>query len=279
MSPGTVDVTRPGAAVASIVDVSDQMDQQRLLLESEQRFRLTLANAPIGIALVAPDGQFLQVNAELERLLGRTGEELAGLSFHDVTHPDDLAADVALVEALLRDEIPKYQLEKRYLHRDGSSVWGRLTVTLIRATDGAPCYFVSQIEDISEVRTAHAQLERRALYDPLTGLANRTLLFDRLGQAVRQHQDDEQIVAVAYCDLDHFKRSTTRWGTPLATSCSARSRTGCPTRCDPATPWPASEATSSSSCSTRCARWKRPPRCSRWSRAPSSGRPTSADRS
>ena len=206
VAPGTVDVTRPGAAVASIVDVSHQMDQQQLLLESEQRFRLTLANAPIGIALVAPDGQFLQVNAELERLLGRTGEELAGLRFHDVTHPDDLAADVALVEALLRDEIPKFQLEKRYLHSDGSSVWGRLTVTLIRAADGAPCYFVSQIEDISEVRTAHAQLERRALYDPLTGLANRTLLLDRLGQAVRQHQDDEQIVAVAYCDLDHFKR-------------------------------------------------------------------------
>ncbi len=197
---------RPGAAVASIVDVSDQMVQQRLLSESEQRFRLTLANAPIGIALVATNGYFLEVNAELERLLGRTGEELAGLRFHDVTHPDDLATDVALVEALLRDEIPKYQLEKRYLHSDGSLVWGRLTVTLIRAADGTPRYFVSQIEDISEVRTAQAQLERRALYDPLTGLANRTLLLDRLNQAVRQHQDDQEMVAVAYCDLDHFTR-------------------------------------------------------------------------
>ncbi len=194
------------AAVVTIVDVSEQVVQRQQLAESELRFRLTVDRAPIGIALVGLDGGFLQVNAELERILGRTGDELAGLRFHDVTHPDDLAADVTLVESLIRGDIPHYQMEKRYLRPDATGIWTRLSVTLVRSPEGEPAYFVSQIEDISEVRTAQAQLARRSLYDPLTGLANRTLLLDRLNLALRQHADDDELVAVAFCDLDHFKR-------------------------------------------------------------------------
>ena len=200
--------------------------------------------------------------------------ELAELSFHDVTHPDDLAADVALVEALLRDEIPKYQMEKRYLHSDGSPVWGRLTVTLVRA-DGRRPVLLRQPDRGHHARYAprSAQLERRALYDPLTGLANRTLLLDRLAQAVRQHQDDEQIVAVAYCDLDHFKRVNDSLGHAAGDELLREvARPDVRRAATRRHRWPASEATSSSSCSTRCARWRRPPRCSPWSRAPSSGR-------
>ena len=202
--------------------MTTEVQQRERLAETEERFRLTVANAPIGIALVSLEGMFLQVNKELERILGRSADELARLRFHEVTYPDDLAADVALVEALLADDIPNYQMDKRYQHSDGSTVWTRLTVSLVRTPAGEPRYFVSQIEDISEVRAAQAQLERRALYDPLTGLANRSLLLDRLSQSLRQHAADGGPSPWCSATSTSSSGSTTRSGKLAATSCCWR---------------------------------------------------------
>lgn len=120
------------------------------LRESEERFRLTIDEAPIGMALVAPDGGFIRVNHRLCEIVGYTAQELAGLTFQVITHPEDLDADLALVGQLARGEIPRYQLGKRYVRKDGTIVDVMLSVSVLRKPDGAPRYFIAQIEDITE---------------------------------------------------------------------------------------------------------------------------------
>ncbi|HWG91348.1 MAG TPA: PAS domain S-box protein [Candidatus Thermoplasmatota archaeon] len=124
------------------------------LRESEEQFRLALENAPIGMALVAPDGRWLKVNRALCDIVGYSQQELLSKSFQDITHPEDLEADLGLVKRVLAGELRSYQLEKRYLHRDGHAIWILLSVSLVRDTTGEPRYFISQIEDISARREA-----------------------------------------------------------------------------------------------------------------------------
>jgi len=174
--------------------------------ELEQRFRLTVENAPIGIALVTLDGRILHSNVQLQRMLGYSSEELEHLRFRDFTHPDDVEADQVLVEQLVAGQIANFHMEKRFVRRDGSVVWAKLSVSLVRDSAGRPLHFVSQVEDVTAVRAVQAELQRRALYDPLTGLANRNLLLDRLAQLLSRRDGGRGTVAVAFCDLDHFKR-------------------------------------------------------------------------
>src|SRR4029079_19057245 len=92
------------------------------LRESEERFRLRIDGAPMGMALVALDGQFVRVNRVLCEITGYTADELTKLRFQDITHSDDLRVDAALAGQLGRGEIPRYQLEKRYVRKNGSIV-------------------------------------------------------------------------------------------------------------------------------------------------------------
>jgi PAS domain S-box-containing protein len=122
------------------------------LATSEETFRLAMENAPIGKALVGPDGRWLSVNNALCDLLGYDRPSLLAMDFQTITHPDDLEADMALVRQVMAGELTSYSLEKRYIHKDGRTIWGLLRVSLVRKPDGAPGYFVSQIQDITERR-------------------------------------------------------------------------------------------------------------------------------
>ncbi|MCB1932397.1 MAG: PAS domain S-box protein [Candidatus Accumulibacter sp.] len=128
------------------------------LRESEESFRATFEQAAVGIAQVAPDGSWLEVNQRLCDIVGYSREEMLKLSFQDITHPDDLATDLQLVGEVLAASRKTYNLEKRYLHKSGAIVWIRLTVALLRAQDGAPKYFVAVIEDITDRKLAEAAL-------------------------------------------------------------------------------------------------------------------------
>src|SRR5438874_2409687 len=97
-------------------------DEARLR-EAEQRFRLAFDNAPIGMALVAPDGQFLQVNASLCEIVGYPADALLAKTFQDITHPDDVLADLEQVRQMLAGVVRTYSKEKRYIHADGHEVW------------------------------------------------------------------------------------------------------------------------------------------------------------
>jgi PAS domain S-box-containing protein len=134
------------------------------LWESEERFANAFQYAAIGMALVAPDGRWLKVNRALCRLVGYCSAELLTATFQDITHPDDVDADLEHVHQLLAGEKDSYQMEKRYLHKHGHEVLVLLSVSLVRDSEGKPLHFISQIQDITEQRCAEWDLrenERR----------------------------------------------------------------------------------------------------------------------
>lgn len=130
------------------------------LAESEERFRATFEQAAVGVAHVAPDGRWLRVNQRLAELLGYPRDELLRLTFQDVTAPEDLEADVALARRLIAGEIPRYAIEKRYLRKDGTTLWASLTVSLVRGPDGTPRYFISVVVDVGDRKRAEEELQR-----------------------------------------------------------------------------------------------------------------------
>ncbi|WP_105639453.1 diguanylate cyclase [Cronobacter dublinensis] len=127
-------------------------EERKLITESETRFRNAMEYSAIGMALVSTEGSFLQVNKALCTFLGYTPEQLASMSFQQLTYPEDLHADMALVEKLLNGEMNNYSLEKRYYTRAGDVVWALLAVSIVRQRDGSPLYFIAQIEDITDLK-------------------------------------------------------------------------------------------------------------------------------
>ena len=130
------------------------------LRQEQSRFRGAFDSSAIGMALVSPDGRFLEVNPSLCELVGYDEEELVGSTFQEITHPDDLDADLAFAQHMLAGEIPSYRMEKRYIHRDGRIVWILLSVSLVRDAVGEPLHFVSQIEDVTDRKRAEADRAR-----------------------------------------------------------------------------------------------------------------------
>ncbi len=120
------------------------------LAAAEERWRLTIDNAPVGIALVSLEGKFLRVNQALCAILGYPVEELLELDFQQLTHPDDLDTDLHYLESLVAGEIPSYRMRKRYLHSAGHHVWADLSVSLVRDGRGKPLHFVSHVADLTE---------------------------------------------------------------------------------------------------------------------------------
>lgn len=148
--------------VAHVVDISHRKRQEQTLAEAEERFRSAFDNAPIGMALVAPDGRWLKVNRSLCELTGYAETELLMGSFQAITHPDDLDADLALVEDVLAGRQRTYQMEKRYYRSDGRVIWVMLSVSLVRDASGEPLYFVSQIEDITDRKERERSVRHQA---------------------------------------------------------------------------------------------------------------------
>ncbi|MBV9818174.1 MAG: PAS domain S-box protein [Solirubrobacterales bacterium] len=176
------DPQRPGSAVGTAQDVTAQRAAERALRDSEQRFRETLAHAPIGMALVSPEGRWLQVNQAMCEITGYAEDELEALTHQAITHPDDLDADAASVASLLAGEIPSYRMQKRYLHKRGHVVWIELSVSLLRDECGNPVDFIAQVQDISAMREAQrrqADTSQRlqSILENLDGSA--VVLYDR----------------------------------------------------------------------------------------------------
>jgi diguanylate cyclase (GGDEF)-like protein/PAS domain S-box-containing protein len=198
--------------VAHVVDISEHRRRDQALAEAEDRFRSAFDNAPIGMALVAPDGRFIKVNRSLCDLTGYSETDLLVRSFQAITHPDDLDADLALVQDVLADRRRSYQMEKRYHHADGHVIWVTLSVSLVRDPGGEPLYFISQIEDISNRKQRERALEHQAARlaliaatDPLTGLSTRRA-WD-LAMADRTARPDQTLerFGIALIDLDELK--------------------------------------------------------------------------
>ncbi len=187
-------------------DVTERATADRELRTAKDEFESAFANAPIGFALVAPDGSWLRVNRSLTELLGYTEEELFGTTFQDVTHPDDLDADLGYVERMLAGEIGAYSLQKRYIAKNGEIVPAMLSVSLVRDETGEPLHFISQVQDWrSEVRRRELEQEvaDRRRTDSLEALAGGVAHdFNNLLQAVRGYA----VLALERVDDDQARR-------------------------------------------------------------------------
>ncbi len=118
--------------------------------ESEERFRALFNQATVGVAQVDSDtGKFVRVNQRYGDILGYSPQEMVGMTFQSLTHPDDLAADLAHVRRLQSGDVPEYRLEKRYIHKDGHEVWGDLTVSSMWASGSAPGHHIAVVQDIT----------------------------------------------------------------------------------------------------------------------------------
>jgi PAS domain S-box-containing protein len=157
--PGTQ--STPTGAVATLTDITERRNTEAALRESEERFRATFEQAAVGMAHVAPDGRWLNLNQRLCDILGYSREELADKTFADITHPEDLEADLAQVRRLLQGETQRYSMEKRYIHKNGAPIWANLSVSLLRAASGDPKYFISVIEDITARKQAEEETRAR----------------------------------------------------------------------------------------------------------------------
>lgn len=185
--------------------IAEQERISRALKESEEYFRNAFDHAA-GMAVINPDGRWVQVNESLCNMLDYTEEELLQAGFQAITHPSDLGNDLANLYKLLEGKIPNYQLEKRYSHKSGHTIWVLQSASLIRDADGKPRHVVFQIQNISDRKKAEELIHHAAFHDALTGLPNRTLFSDRLSMAVeRAKRTKEYLFAVIFVDLDRFK--------------------------------------------------------------------------
>lgn len=176
------------------------------LQESEARFRSSFDYATIGMALVSPEGKWLQVNESLQNILSLTKEELLLTYYQDVLHHKDLPEITKKTQKLIEGEIPAFQTEVRFLSKDGKEVWGALGVSTARDLHGNLRHFIFQIQDVTLRKEAEEKLLYDAMHDALTGLPNRKALLINLEKALKNSSDtDDKLFAALFLDLDGFK--------------------------------------------------------------------------
>jgi PAS domain S-box-containing protein len=161
------DGNEPVRMVGCHIDITKKKTAEHNLEISEQTFRDAFEYSSIGMVLVSTEGKFLKVNKSICELLGYTDEELITKTFQEITHPDDLEADLSLLQKTLNKEIKGYQMEKRYFTKSKNVIWILLNVSLVFNQDGEPLYFVSQIKDITQRKMAEAaqkESERRWIF-------------------------------------------------------------------------------------------------------------------
>ncbi|KQY20595.1 diguanylate cyclase [Cellulomonas sp. Root485] len=199
------------AVLTTLVDVTGRREVEAALTRSEMQFRVAMENAPIGMALVDLEWRIVEANAAFAELLGTSVGALRGYRMEDLSTPEGRSAERLEVDHLLGGGQHRFSLEKRYQRADGHQVWVALDAALVRTPTGAPDHFVVQVRDSTESRLQAEMLTHRAMHDPLTGLANRTLLQEVL-QSVLEQPGVVDRVAVLACDLDGFKEINDRYG-------------------------------------------------------------------
>jgi diguanylate cyclase (GGDEF)-like protein/PAS domain S-box-containing protein len=209
--------THPGAADAPGREGGGSDRLLAALRASESRFRAAFCDAVIGMALIDPEDRIIEVNPAFAALIGRGVGELVRTHLHEIIDPEGMPP--RLFTELVHGERERFRVEKQLKHREGHTVWSKVTVSLIRDGAGQPLYTLALVEDITEQRRLGDRLEYQALHDPLTRLPNRTFFFERLDAACLTGTEapgsgggpdrpvpaaDGRRVGVCYLDLDGF---------------------------------------------------------------------------
>jgi diguanylate cyclase (GGDEF)-like protein/PAS domain S-box-containing protein len=175
------------------------------LRESEERFRSAFDHAA-GMALVAPDGRWIQVNRSLCEILGYSEAELLAGDIQSISHPDDLNSMLEQIKKLREGTISNLQMEQRYVHKNRQFRWVLLSVTTVSDSQHRSANLVFQMQDITDRKRAEEKLVHDAFHDALTGLPNRVLFMDHLKQAVQRAKRKNHFpFAVLFLDFDRFK--------------------------------------------------------------------------
>jgi len=144
------------------LSLAEQVEQRtRELRESEERFRSTFENAAVGIAHIDTSGRFLRVNDKYCTIVGYPRDELIHKLVQDITHRDDIGSSMPHFQAVLQGRSPGFEMEKRYIRKDGSVVWVALCVAIQRDAENFPLYSISVIQDISDRKRLEAELQGR----------------------------------------------------------------------------------------------------------------------
>ena len=177
---------------------------EEALRSSEATFRAVFTSSALGIAIVALDGTIEEVNSPMQGIFAQVCADPVGSSVFDLVDADWLDELSENVAALAAGELERFQSETRLSGPDGAHIWTQISASLVRAADGTPDCQVLLYEDITERHMLQEQFRRQATRDPLTGLANRTLLQTKLDEALDTTYPGRR-VGVCYFDLDGFK--------------------------------------------------------------------------
>jgi PAS domain S-box-containing protein len=214
---------RTGEDLMTCEDITDrtrseeEIEKSRAALrESEERYRAVFDNAGIGIDLLGRDGRFLQVNNALRNMLGYSDREFRQLRLSDITHPDDREISAQRLESIMRGEISTYRLEKRYVKKDGSAMWGDLSVSAIRNGNGEHIATLGVVADITDRKEAEEKLrQEKAISDStIDSLPGTFYVFDDELRFVRWNKNLEKVTGYSgdeistMSPLDFFAKDT-----------------------------------------------------------------------
>jgi len=185
---------------AHLVGVAVEHERaERALQQSELRFQGVFEGAPIGVSITSLDGRLVETNRALQQMFGYSGEELRNRSFLDYTYPDDIAEDARLFDALVSGAQNHYQLEKRYLRKNGEVFWGRLSLSLARGSRGEPLFAIATTEDITIAREATANLAQayQSLEQRVTERTRELAAVNAIAAVVSGSLDLQEILGAA----------------------------------------------------------------------------------
>jgi len=177
---------------------------EQALAASEAKFRAMFTEAAIGIGIGDLEGNITDANPALLQMFGYTLEEFTQLNVSAMVHPDDASSVWQTYAELVRGERDHFRMEKRFKRSDGGEIWSHLAVSLVRDENNEPAYQVAMLEDVSERHHLQAKLEHQAYHDPLTSLANRQMVTERLAQ-IFAGPAGRRRVGLCFLDLDGFK--------------------------------------------------------------------------
>ena len=196
---------RSSYRIAWYDDLTEQRAAEQRAGLAQRDFEAAFNAAPHGVAIVGLDGSFLHVNQKLAAIVGYTPAQLVETTFQEITHPDDLDADLAQLDALVAGRIDSYEMEKRYYTREGHLIWVLLAVAIVRDEDGSTRHFISQVQDISERKRLEAHTYELANRDPITSLYNRRRFEEELKRQIARCREGGESAALLLLDLDRFK--------------------------------------------------------------------------
>jgi PAS domain S-box-containing protein len=190
-------------------DVTERKQMEHALHESEARYRATFDSAAIGVAIVDLAGCPLEVNEYICQMVGYTVDELRTMALRDFTHPDDVAENEALLRGALDGDIDSYQVEKRYLHKDGHIVWGRVSASLVHSRDGTPVYFVVHLEDITPRKQLEQERAEQAeqLDRIVESMGEGLFVYDTQGETLRTNAAARRLLGLETAPPDFSQLS------------------------------------------------------------------------